>query len=263
MTGPTSVAAFELDGVFNFRDLGGLPLAGGGTTTGGRLFRSDGIHRAPADQQARLHEMSVRVVVDLRTDAEIEREGRFEADGIAWRHAPIIQSLADFVGGAEDRPAAPGRGEDHDLLRHHFEHMVASNADALAAALVTVADSLEVGPTVFHCTAGKDRTGVVAALILAASGVADDDIAEDFARSAAAVTRMVGWYRANTGTVPADRMAEMGIDPALAPVLMGAEAATMAAFLDRLRATSGGIEPYLASIGADAAVRRITLALRG
>ncbi|MEM9566486.1 MAG: tyrosine-protein phosphatase [Actinomycetota bacterium] len=246
----------QLDGVYNFRDLAGVAPApiDGRPLAPGRLFRSDGLHRAPIDQQSLLLDVPVANVIDLRTSAEIEREGRFSADGITWRHAPILESLADFLS------ADAGDGSV-DLLCRHYEHMIAANAEALAMALGAVADSVERGPTVFHCTAGKDRTGVVAALVLASVGVDDDAIAADFASSAAGIDRMVAWYRRNTDSTPADKMAEMGLDPAMAPIVMGAEAATMVTFLDRLRAANGGIRPYLASIGAVGSVDRITAAL--
>ncbi len=252
---PLDAVGPQLDGVYNFRDLGGAAVADGRRLAIGRLFRSDGLHRAPVDQQRLLLDVPIVNVVDLRTGAEVEREGRFAADGIGWRHAPILESLADFVS------AEAGDGGPDPLCRH-YEHMIAANAAALAAALGAIADSVEEGPTVFHCTAGKDRTGVVAALVLASAGVADDDIAADFARSAAGIEAMVRWYRANTGSTPADRMAEMGIDPALAPIVMGADPPTMHAFLGRLREANGGIRPYLASIGAVESVDRITAALR-
>lgn len=255
MSGTTSTVPPRLDGVFNFRDLGGLPLVGGGVTAGGRLFRSDGLHRAPADHQRRLRDVPIAAVVDLRTTDEVEREGRVETDGVEWRHAPILQSLGDFVGGA-------AVDEDDDPLCRHYEHMVADNAEALTVALTAVADAVDHGPTVFHCTAGKDRTGVVAALILATAGVADDDVAADFARSRDGMARMIEWYRATTDTTPAERMAQMGVDPAMRDVLIGAEAATMQRFLDRLRRRSGGLAPYLSGIGAAEPVERIAARLR-
>jgi protein-tyrosine phosphatase len=246
----TSSDQLRLDGVFNFRDLGGLSTVDGRATVPGRLFRADGLHRSPAAERGRLRDLGITQVVDLRTRDEIDREGRFEADGVRWVHSPVFQSLRDFAG-------AGSPGGAPDLLCHHFEHMVATNAEPLAAAIGSVAEAVEGGPVVFHCTAGKDRTGVVAALILAGVGVADHDVAGDFARSAGGVRQMVDWYRRTTGTAPTDRMAEVGIDPSMADVILGAEPATMVAFLDRLRVANGDVDRYLASIGADGAVARI------
>ena len=245
----------ELDGVFNFRDLGGHPIGSGGTTTSGRVYRADGLHRSPPEQRHRLHDLGVRTVVDLRTEAEIEREGRFEADGIEWSHAPIFQALTDFLDVADADGSV-------DLLCHHFEHMATSNTEAMAGALGLIAEASEQGPTVFHCTAGKDRTGVLAALILSGLGVPDEVVAADFARSAPGITKMVDWYRRTSGASPVEKMAEMGVDPALAPVVMGAEASTMTTFLSRLREANGGIATYLTVLGAADAVDRLGGVLR-
>jgi protein-tyrosine phosphatase len=251
MTGITAAPGeLELDGVFNFRDLGGLCTGTGGVTAFGRLFRADGLHRSPPADRTRVGDIGITQVVDLRTDAEIEREGRFELAGVEWYHTPILQSLQDF--------AAAGRPSDPiDLLCHHFEHMVETNLGPLVEAIGQVAEAAERGPVVFHCTAGKDRTGVVAALILAGIGVTGEDIARDFARSADGVRRMVEWYRQTTGEAPVDRMAEAGIDPAMADIILSAKAATMDAFLARLAAANGDVASYLQTIGAADAVARI------
>lgn len=246
----------DLDGVFNFRDLGGLATDDGRTTLPGRVYRSDGLHRSPSADRGRLTDLGITQVVDLRTEAEIEREGRFEVAGVAWHHRPIFQSLQDF--------AAAGRPEDPvDLLCHHFEHMVATNEGPLAEAIGVVADAAERGPVVFHCTAGKDRTGVVAALILAGIGVTEAEVARDFARSAEGVRRMVDWYRRTTGAAPVDRMAEVGIDPSMASVILSAEADTMEAFLVRSGETNGPMADYLAALGVGDAVDRLARILLG
>lgn len=249
MTGPAPTTALQLDGVYNFRDLGGLAVADG-VTASGRLFRSDGLHRSPAEERSRLAEIGIRNVIDLRTQEEIDREGRFEADGIQWSHAPLVQRLTDFINGA-------GSGDSVDLLCRHYEHMVTENADAIGAALGRIADSVDEGPTVFHCTAGKDRTGVLAALILTGVGVADELVVEDFARSTSGVQQMVAWYRQHHGMAPVEKMSEMGMPPELVDTMMSSEPTTMATFLARRRAEEGGLDGFLARLGAVTSVERI------
>lgn len=244
----------DLDGVFNFRDLGGLTTVDGRATASGRLYRSDGLHRSPAADRHRVTDLGIVEVVDLRTEAEIEREGRFETDGIRWHHSPIFQELRDFAGAGH--PSDPV-----DRLCHHFEHMIETNEGPLGDAIGVVADAAERGPVVFHCTAGKDRTGVVAALILAGIGVTPAEVAGDFGRSADGVRRMVEWYCRTPGQALLDRMAEAGIDPSMAEVILSAEAATMESFLARIGEANGDVAGYLAAIGADDAVARIARVL--
>lgn len=254
MTGSAPATALQLDGVYNFRDLGGLALADGGVTTTGRLFRSDGLHRSPVEERSRLAEIGVRSVVDLRTAEEIEREGRFEADGIEWSHAPLVQRLTDFIDGAGSGAGADG---SLDLLCRHYEHMVTENAEAIGAAVELIATSVEDGPTVFHCTAGKDRTGVMTAIILVGLGVSDQVVVDDFARSSAGVQKMVAWYRQHHGMAPVEKMAEMGMPPEMVDTMMGSEPGTMASFLTHRRAEEGGLDGFLDRLGVGHAVGRI------
>lgn len=250
MTGPAPTTALQLDGVYNFRDLGGLAVAGGRATTTGRLFRSDGLHRSPAEERWRLAEIGVGHVVDLRTSEEIDREGRFEADGIRWSHAPLVQELSDFIKDAD--------GDDSlDLLCRHYEKMVTENAEAIRSAIELIADSVDEGPTVFHCTAGKDRTGVIAALILTGVGVPGDAVVDDFSRSTDGVTQMVAWYRRHHGMAPVEKMAEIGMPPELVDTMMGSEPVTMATFLERRRAEDGGVDGFLDRLGVGPSVERI------
>jgi protein-tyrosine phosphatase len=100
---------------------------------------------------------------------------------------------------------------------------------------------------VFHCAAGKDRTGVLAALVLSLLGVDDDVIATDYGLSRLGMDRMLAYVRANHP----ERADTMSDQPA---AFLDAPEAAMRLFLDDLRARHGSVEAYAASVGADAAV---------
>jgi protein-tyrosine phosphatase len=171
---PHDARFVDLEGAHNFRDLGGLPTIDGARTRSGVMFRSDALHHLePADVE-RLLELGMRYVVDLRSHVELERTGRgpLEATDVGWLHAPLSHSEA----GVHVLPPALVEG---DLGRHYAESL-AERTETLAEIVRHLAtpDNL---PAVFHCTAGKDRTGMVTALVLSLVGVADAVIVEDYA----------------------------------------------------------------------------------
>ena len=223
------------DALFNFRDLGGYPARDGhATTRWGVLFRSDGVHRATPRDLERLVDLGVATVVDLRTTHERREDGSFDdaPSSVAYHHVPLFD---DLTGARPDT-------ESDDYLLHLYMHIVTARSDRVAEALRLVIASDR--PLVFHCTAGKDRTGVIAALVLAAVGVPDDVIAHDYAMSSEAMDALVAWYRdARRDGSPAP------MQTAAAMNRLGADAAWMRQLMMFIRAEHGSIEGYLLSIG--------------
>lgn len=175
-----------LDAVHNFRDLGGYPTADGRTTRWRRLFRADALYRlAGADIEA-VRPLGLRTVVDLRTVDEIELRGRFPVDDhpLALHHVSVLDITWDNDGPWIDDAVAH--------LTWSYTQMLAQRPERFAEAveLVGAAGAL---PAVFHCAAGKDRTGVTAMLILGALGVHRDYIAADYALTAEGTQRMLVW----------------------------------------------------------------------
>ena len=238
-----------IDGVFNFRDLGGLTTVGGRRTRSGLVYRADGLHRASPEGRLHLVGRGVRRVIDLRTAAETHREGRFDGNGVIYVHAPVVDSLGRF--------GTPPEGVD-DLLLHHYRRMLDDNGPGFARVLGLVADSLDAAePVVFHCAAGKDRTGVLAALLLAGIGVDDDIVADDYARSHTAMIHMVAWLEQRAVGTGEERMAALGLTPGLTSALLRAERTTMLALLTELRAAYGTLGSFLDALGAGPHLSRI------
>jgi protein-tyrosine phosphatase len=165
--------------VFNFRDLGGLPGADGRIVHYGRLYRSDSLHRLTDEEGERLSALGVRTVLDLRRPAEIERDGRVpELPGIAYFN--LHPAHREWQLGGYDEAAGTDR-----YLADRYLDMAAEGIDGFGAALRLISDA-DRAPLVMHCFAGKDRTGVLAALTLALLGVPQADIMADYAASEAA-----------------------------------------------------------------------------
>ncbi len=189
--GPSDGLALEvIPGSFNFRDMGGLVVEGG-VIAPRRVFRSDLLHRTDVDEaRSVLRTLDISRVVDLRTGGERVDDGAFPDGGpIEVVHVPV---LADVWSWDDERDA-----ETDDFLRDRTIEMYDDRGAQLVEALRLVATSK--GPVVFHCTAGKDRTGAVASALLGVLGATREVIMGDYARSAEAMPAIIDWYRAQAG----------------------------------------------------------------
>jgi protein tyrosine/serine phosphatase len=218
------------DVVFNFRDLGGYTTGNGLTVKWRTLFRADGVHRLTVDD---LEPLGVRTVLDLRTPMELER-GRFTHDSIGYHHLPIFEETWS-------REAITDDTDPVTFLADRYVDMLATGRDAIARALHILGEP-ESLPLVFHCAAGKDRTGVVAAIVLSVLGVSDDDIATDYSLSRLGMPRFKEWVIANYPEA-ADAMSDQP-SPFLA-----APAEAMHLFLERVRSDFGSMQDYVADLG--------------
>ncbi|KXK63189.1 protein tyrosine phosphatase [Micromonospora rosaria] len=217
--------------MFNFRDVGGYRGHDGRTVRWQRLYRSDSLHRIDDTDREAFAALGVRTVVDLRRPYEVTRDGRVpDFTGLTWRH--VHPEHAEW----DESPYQPGS----DLARYladRYADLAQTGTAGLADAVGVIADSANA-PVVVHCVAGKDRTGIVCALTLSVLGVADADIAADYALTAEAAQRFAAWA--------AEVMPERGTLP---PAWLASPAETMLLFLAELRAAHGSVEGYLRSAG--------------
>jgi protein-tyrosine phosphatase len=227
-------------GAFNVRDLGGLPTADGARLKRGLVYRADGLHRLPPDEVKRLAAAGVRTVVDLRTSGELEIAASVSGEGIIVLHLPVLREVWPHDAFSADQTADPVA-----FLLERYTEMLDEGRQAIAA-IFELLTTVERRPLAFHCSAGKDRTGVVAALLLGVLDVPDDVIAHDYAASAKAMDQLVAWVRQHR-PASADAMA------AQPKAILSCPAEAMHAFLDRTRTRWGSIEGYLSDIGVTAA----------
>jgi len=229
-------------GAFNVRDLGGLHTIAGDTVRRGVAYRADGLHRLPVEEIERLSSLGVRTVVDLRTVGEIDAAASLAADGIAVVHLPVLREVWP-----QDAFGSDAATDAVTFLVERYLEMLEEGAPAIAAIFDLLAAEAS-RPLAFHCSAGKDRTGVIAALLLSLLGVPDDDIAEDYTTSAVAMEKLVEWVRSQRPEA-ADAMAQQ---PA---VFLACPPEAMHVFLARIRERWGSVERYLDSIGVTAPTR--------
>jgi len=170
----------SLEGAVNFRDLGGYATLDGRRTRWRVLFRADGLSELSQTDFSVMRDLGIRTVVDLRSGHEVE-QSRFdvEAHPVDFHHFPFIDQLPDV----EQWDRRPG------LLGAQYKEMLDDAAPQIIGALevLTAPDSR---PAVFHCTAGKDRTGLLSALVLSLLGVPEETVVADYALSGEAMERL-------------------------------------------------------------------------
>jgi protein-tyrosine phosphatase len=247
----TTRRELTVDGAYNVRDVGGLHARGGAVVRRGLLYRSGDLGRLTAAGADRLRALGVATIIDLRTTAEVERRGRypFEEHGIAYRHRPLLNLSAT-------EPEAQLADLPPDVLDRLYRHLAEQGAASLALVLTWLGEEPTL-PALVHCVAGKDRTGLVIAVLLALLGVADEDIAADYALSEAALVAFRRWAEEHDADVA-------GWLTRVPAMLLESRPETMLEFLSWLRDQHGSIEAYVRSIGVGdatlAALRRRLLA---
>ena len=166
---------------YNVRDLGGWPTTDGRETRWGAVVRADSLSRLTPAGQAALRAHGIRTIVDLRDEGELrDAPNPFSArdvnrDGLTYLHRPFF-----------DEGDIEGRDEFArlDALPDHYLLALDRYRANVAAIMAAVADA-EPGGVLVHCAAGKDRTGIVAALLLSLAGVPDEAVAADYGLSEA------------------------------------------------------------------------------
>ena len=164
------------DACLNIRDLGGYPIANGGVTRWGTLLRGDTLTRLSCTGRAALIDYGVRTIIDLRSPGEIATDRHPFAEsssGIAYHSLPLFADHdpqnADWISTAYS-------------LAEVYEVTLAQSQDRITNVLRTIATA-DSGTVLFHCHAGKDRTGLIAMFLLAIAGVPDQAIIADYALS--------------------------------------------------------------------------------
>ena len=221
--------AFE--GVVNFRDLGGYPSQLGGTVRFGHVFRSDRLDRMTDNDRVRYERLGIRTIYDLRRAEERE----VAPDPFPNEHVCIISALE--ANGHPKLGDEPPESDGADLLRLLYRGMLDHAGRDIGRVLRGIADP-QVAPVLFHCTAGKDRTGMIAALLLEWLGVPRELVLDDYER-----TNEYRHEAAERDTF--DRLVAEGMAPEAAAGLLSAPRWAMEETLLELDDDFGGIEAFL------------------
>lgn len=230
----------KFERITNFRDLGGYPARDGRVIAWRRVFRSGELARMNDSDLTRLvDEISLNSVIDLRSRKEAKEQGTgsLSEAGLKYHSVPFMTSDGN-------------REEDERLFKsltnmgEFYLHLVSRPefGNRIVEALELIADPAN-HPLVFHCAVGKDRTGILAAVLLNVLGVSDEDIVEDYALSEPYMDEIL---------VRADENPEIAKAIEHLPGFFWKAAPTsMELFLSAIRQEYGSIKDYLCAQGAD------------
>lgn len=219
---------FDWEGCYNIRDLGGLPTAAGRTTAHGVFLRGDSVCRLTERGRCSLLADGVRTIVDLRRTEELEREPNPFANvpqEVRFLHLPFQDEAIE----ARIKTMPTGAARYRTMLDDGRE-LIANVMNALARAERAV---------LFHCYGGRDRTGIVAAMLLRLAGVPDDEIVHDYVLTDERMEPLYADWRAEMNDERRGRF-----DRAIAEASEPIEAA-----LRHLDDRYGGVEAYLVGGG--------------
>jgi protein-tyrosine phosphatase len=245
----------RLEGVENFRDYGDYAAAAGRRLKPGQLYRSASHGRATADDLARIEALNLAVIVDLRRPGERERDPARRPAGFKGR---LIQNDEGEAAGDDPwwnfvRSCDLSEGAFRGYLMNYYREapFTARHIDLFSRYFQALAEA--EGPVLIHCAAGKDRTGVLAALTHHLTGVHQDDILEDYLltndpeRIAARAPMVSQLIAAETGRTPTDAAIRAAI---------GVEADYLAEAFRAIDADHGSADAYLERVlGVDSGLR--------
>lgn len=183
----------------NFRDIGGYPTADSQVVKWGRIFRADKLDRLSDDDQHKLIHLGVKVDIDLRSADEINVHPDRLPDQVRYLSDPVF--AVDITESAKNvRSLDPALLDKPLAGRHHMQavyHKMVTREDSLLAFQKVFAELLNNdGGILFHCTAGKDRTGMTAYFILRALGVSPETSQKDYLLTNVALENFVNGQQA-------------------------------------------------------------------
>ncbi|MBN1564888.1 MAG: tyrosine-protein phosphatase [Anaerolineae bacterium] len=224
-----------LSGAVNFRDIGGYTAQDGRRVAWGRVYRSNDLSALTDADVVALTDLHIRTICDLRSPAETLRFPNRVPEGVNVRHIPI------FTRDPLSISLLFLRHRLDPIFKWHYRAMIIDEgAAALGAVLKLAADPAHL-PLVVHCTSGKDRTGVVTALLLHICGVPRATIVADYMLTNRTIEDFLATYRATMHRYPIARLLKI---EQLYPIL-SARAELIEHALDHITATYGSLDAYL------------------
>jgi protein-tyrosine phosphatase len=223
----------HLDGAYNIRDLGGYATLDGRETRWRTFLRADSLHNLTPKAQATLVDFGVQSIIDLRPSREIQESPNpfFGSSEVDYYHQNLIGDVLPYE--------KMEKGEPLERIVQVYTSILDTRHSQIRETLATIASS-DSRPILFHCGAGKDRTGLIAALLLGIAGVPDATIAEDYALTA---RFMVKAHIEDNPKLTASTFTWKDYQNASCPP------EAMIATLAHLRKRYSGVEEYATTIG--------------
>jgi len=180
----------QFERLHNFRDFGGYPGYGGRPVRAGLLYRSDSLGKLTGADAERFAALGVRTVIDLRYPWEASAAGRVPpAEGLTYHNCSIEHR-------PYDQSQLPYAIDPVRFLADRYAEVASDGAAEISQVLQIIA-AAGTQPLVVHCASGKDRTGLIAAIVLILLGVSEADVVADFALTELATARLRADWRAS------------------------------------------------------------------
>ena len=228
-----------LEGALNWRDLGGYPTADGQVTRWDRVFRADGLDQLTDADLEVIAELGIKLVIDFRVDREVDENPSRLPEHPELRRQRLPIGGDEVEGRSILETIKAGDLKTYTVLEMAgvYERLLEESAMNFGEVIIHATEAANL-PMVFHCTAGKDRTGLMAMLLLGALGVSDDDIVTDY--------ELTTHYRSNKRlAILGPELEKAGVDIEAVRPFLTAQAPVMAATIDAVKARHGSIEGYL------------------
>ena len=175
----------DLEGAYNIRDIGGYPTSDGRQTRWRTFLRAGTLHRLPASSQTALLDYGIRTVVDLRGAEELRNEPDVFAQSAGVAYHPLNMMGDDPLAG----PGDPSEPEDPFENWVWLYRLILDRRHSRICETIATLARPGAAPAIYHCAGGKDRTGLITALLLGVAGVPDEIIAEDYGLTARYLVR--------------------------------------------------------------------------
>jgi protein-tyrosine phosphatase len=228
----------NFDRIVNFRDLGGYETADGQRVKWGQVFRSGHLARATEKDRSLLRRMGIKLICDFRTPGEIKAQPDWlpEDGSIKYLQMPIVHGEFDPVAAMQSLQKGDISWLTEDFMIDRYIKKIDDFPEIWCEFFQHLSDP-QNRPLVFHCTAGKDRAGACAALVLLALGVPEKTVIYDHGLS--------NIYIADALKMINERITAMGIDPEKVAPYFTAPRNAIVAFVEHIRKTYGSADNYL------------------
>ncbi|WP_053075101.1 tyrosine-protein phosphatase [Ornithinibacillus californiensis] len=233
------LSEMNLEGSFNFRELGGYETTEGRKVKRGMLFRSGNLSMITKADIDVLKKLEIKNICDLRDQDEVTKHPDPEIDGVSWNHVSLINDdhAVRQPGDLSSFESKLMNSKPGEMLMNLNRQMVA-NTDGFRKVFQVLLDN-PGKPMLFHCMAGKDRTGVVAALLLSLLGVTREVIEKDYLATNEAAEEIEAGFEQIGYTIPDF------IDQEIVDALYEARIEYIGEFFNQIDKEYGSVESYL------------------
>jgi protein-tyrosine phosphatase len=239
------------ENILNFRDLGGYKAQGGHAVAWRRVFRSGEIHpMTPSDFKKIKDKLNIKTVLDLRSDFEIAKDGLGLISGSGIKHfqIPLIKDGGDREANIRRYSGHTNMGQFYVCLSGQKDYV---NGIINALEIISIKEN---HPLVFHCSAGRDRTGFLASILLSVLGVPSSQIEKDYCLSEPCIRNIVNQRKANPEI--------NDVNTGLPEYFWKTVPSSIALLLSTLKKEYGSVGNYLKNRGAEPSlVRRLKQSL--